>query len=197
MISWPVWISGALFALVHSLFAATLCKAAFYRLGMSARHYRLLYSIFAVFLTGLWLLYLYRLDDAPLYSLGGWLKWMMVVLQLVGGAIALLSLRSFDAKLFLGLSSAAHDPEPFHEHGLYRYMRHPMYSGIMLFLLVSPTQSVVSLNLTGVVCTYFIIGSWLEERRMLAAHPEYAQYRQRVSAFIPSHSLLTRSGKSS
>jgi len=191
MIAWPIWISGALFALVHSFFAAPFCKARFYRLGMSAQRYRLLYSVFATLLTGLWLFYIYQLPDTPLYKIDSWLRWLLMLLQLAGAAIALLSLRSFDAKLFLGLSASPDDLEPFHEHGLYRYIRHPMYSGVMLFLLGSPTQSVNSFNFALIISCYFVAGSWLEERRMLSAHPQYASYRSRVSAFIPWRTLLT------
>lgn len=190
MIVWPIWISGALFAAIHSLFAAAWCKHQFYRLGMSAQRYRLLYSIFATILTGLWLLYICQLTDAPLYTVHGGFAWVFILLQLAGISIALISLRSFDAKLFLGLTAPTDDVDPFHEHGLYRYVRHPMYSGVMLALLSSPTQSVNSFNLALIICGYFIVGSWLEERRMLNAHPHYADYQRRVPAFIPWRALL-------
>ncbi len=191
MISWPVWISGVLFALVHSLFAAQFCKAIFYRLGISSQRYRLLYSLFATCLTGLWIFYIYQLPDTPLYRIDSWLYLPLTLMQLGGVAIALLSLRSFDVRLFLGLSTTIDNPEPFHEHGLYRYVRHPMYSGVMLALLSSPTQSVNSFNFALIISCYFVFGSWLEERRMLSVHPQYAGYRSRVSAFIPWRTLLT------
>ena len=197
MIAWPIWISGVLFAAIHSLFASVWCKEQFYRLGMSAQRYRLLYSIFATILTSLWLLYIYQLRDAPLYSIDGWLQWPMLLLQLVGILIALISLKSFDARLFLGLSHSSESVDPFHEHGLYRYMRHPMYSGVMLTLLSSPIQSINSFNFALIICCYFVAGSWLEERRMLSAHPLYADYRNRVSAFIPWRALLYRDKRSS
>jgi len=73
----------------------------------------------------------------------------------------------------------------FAEHGIYRHMRHPMYSGVMLALLASPVHTVNSLNLFAVIATYFIIGSKFEERRMLVTYPQYAEYQQRVAAFIP------------
>ena len=192
MIEWPIWISGALFAVIHSLFASTWCKQRFYQLGMRPQRYRLLYSIFATILTGLWILYIYQLADAPLYEIDGWSRWLMISVQLIGASIALISLRSFDTKLFLGIADAPDDREPFHEHGLYRYVRHPMYTGVMLVLFANPSQSINSFNLALIISCYFIAGSWLEERRMQHLHPHYADYCSRVSAFIPWRTLLSR-----
>ena len=75
--------------------------------------------------------------------------------------------------------------EPFSEKGIYRHLRHPMYAGVMLVLLASPQQSVNSLSLTLAVCLYFIVGCRFEERRMLAAHPQYADYCRRTPRFVP------------
>ncbi|MES0372332.1 MAG: NnrU family protein [Mariprofundaceae bacterium] len=196
MISLPIWISGLLFALIHSLFAAESCKRLFYRLGMTPQRYRLLYSIFAVLLTLIWLFYIYQLTDSPLYQVSGWLNWLLVLLQLSGLWIVLVSLKAFDTALFLGMKSMIDDKEPFHEHGIYRYIRHPMYSGFMLALFASPAQSVNSLNLALYIALYFLIGSRFEEQRMIRMHPEYIDYRNRVSAFIPWKALFHKSDSS-
>ncbi len=190
--SLPVWISSLLFALIHSLFASTWCKTLFYQHGMAPHRYRLLYSLFAAALTALWLFYIYQLPDTPLYQIEGWLSWLMLSVQLSGLGIVLLSLKAFDTALFLGMKPMANGQEPFHEHGIYRHIRHPMYAGVMLALLASPAQSINSLNLAITVTLYFLLGSRFEERRMLLMHPEYAGYRRRVSAFIPWQALFHR-----
>jgi len=190
--SLPVWISSLLFALTHSLFASEWCKQWFYRFGMTSQHYRLLYSLFAVALTIGWLFYIYQLPDSSLYRIEGWQNGLMLAVQLSGLGIALYSLKSFDAGLFLGLKSAHGEPEPFHERGIYRHVRHPMYTGVMLALLASPVQSINSLNLALSICCYFVSGSWFEERRMLKAHPQYADYIMRVPAFLPWRALFRR-----
>ena len=69
-----------------------------------------------------------------------------------------------------------------------------MYTGAMLILLAMPQQTWNGLNLALAICTYFIIGARLEERRMLAAHPEYAAYRDTVPAFIPALTFSKKRG---
>lgn len=195
MISLPIWISGLLFALIHSVFAAEPCKQWFYRLGMTPQRYRLLYSIFALLLTLIWLFYIYQLPDKPLYHINGWLNGLMIAVQLAGLWIVFLSLKAFDTALFLGMKAMIDSREPFHEHGIYRYVRHPMYSGFMLALFASPAQSVNSLNLAICIAFYFLIGSRYEEQRMIRMHPEYTDYRKRVPAFVPWRALFLSPSK--
>jgi len=180
-----IWFSGLLFALVHSVLATTALKQRLLQLGVDAQRYRLLYSLLALLLTILWLWWIHRLPDVPLYHLHGWPAWLLMAIQLLGIIVLWQSFRAFDAAVFLGLEPMPQAVEPFHEHGVYRHMRHPMYSGVMLVLLASPVQTVNSVQLALVICLYFILGSKLEERRMLRDHPDYADYMRRVPAFIP------------
>ncbi|HKI61304.1 MAG TPA: isoprenylcysteine carboxylmethyltransferase family protein [Mariprofundaceae bacterium] len=180
-----IWLTGLVFALLHSLPATTGMKKYMHRRGIGMQAYRLAYSILALILTSLWLLFVYALPDSPLYHLTGWIHASLVALQLAGLGVVLLSFRAFDAAIFLGLRPMPDEGEPFHETGIYRLVRHPMYSGFILVLLASPIQTVNSLNLALVICLYFVIGSVFEERRMLAERPAYTDYRQRVGAFIP------------
>jgi len=60
-----------------------------------------------------------------------------------------------------------------------------MYSSIIVFMYTMPTQTVNSITLHFIITIYFIIGSKLEERRMISEHNNYTDYCQRVPAFIP------------
>ena len=104
--------------------------------------------------------------------------------------MVLLSLKAFDAALFLGMKAVVDGREPFHERGIYRLVRHPMYSGFMLALFASPAQSVNSVNLAICIALYFLIGSRFEEQRMIHMHPEYSDYKKRVPAFVPWRALF-------
>ncbi|MDQ6957948.1 MAG: isoprenylcysteine carboxylmethyltransferase family protein [Mariprofundaceae bacterium] len=180
-----IWSTGLAFAIIHSALATQYCKNIFYRLGMNPKSYRLAYSILATLLTVLWLGFVHQLPDTTLYRTHGWMNGLMTVVQLAGLGIVVLSLRAIDTSSFLGLSTGPEKQDSFTEHGIYRYVRHPMYSGVMLALLASPVQTVNSLNLFAIIILYFIIGSRFEEQRMQTIHPEYADYQRRVSAFIP------------
>jgi len=187
-----IWISALLFGLSHSLLAANACRAWAARHGISPTRYRLFYSVLASLLTLLWLWLIHSLPDAPLYAFEGISTLPFYAVQLTGLIIILLSFRAFDAAIFLGLKAMPASGEPFVESGIYRYIRHPMYSGFMALLLASPVHSINSLHFSLTVCVYFIIGSIFEERRMQGEHPDYAMYRKRVGAFLPIRALFHR-----
>jgi methanethiol S-methyltransferase len=181
-----IWLSGLAFALAHSALAASGVKQACYRAGLTPQHYRLLYVIIAVITTALWLWFVRALPDATLWRLEGLPRWLLHGVQLAGLWVFWLSLRPIDVGAFLGLRSFPNGSEPFIERGIYRYIRHPMYSGVMLVMFAMPAQTINSVHLFAVIAVYFVIGARLEERRMLSGHPGYADYRRRVPAFVPN-----------
>jgi len=180
-----IWFTGLIFAILHSVFATQRCKDFFYRIGLNPKSYRLNYTLIAFVLTALWLGFVYQLPDTGLYRIQGWTNGLMRVAQFYGLVIVILSFRAIDTSAFLGFSASPKQQDSFTEYGIYRHVRHPMYSGVILMLLANPVQTVNSLNLFAVIILYFIMGSKLEERRMLTMHPRYANYQRRVPAFIP------------
>jgi protein-S-isoprenylcysteine O-methyltransferase Ste14 len=180
-----IWISGLLFAAVHSGLAGLPCKSWFYKRGVTPRVYRLAYVIFSVVATAAWLIFIHRLPDHNLYSIDTPWKYPLYLVQILGLWVILLSFRPIDTAAFLGLRPFRQDIEDFVVKGIYRHVRHPMYSGFMLIMFAMPAQSANSLALYAFVAAYFIAGSRFEEARLIRTYPEYADYRKRVPAFIP------------
>lgn len=180
-----IWLSGLIFAVSHSLLASAICKQWAYGHGLPEPRYRLLYSVVAVLVTGAWVFFVHQLPDTPLYQTDGLLWWLLVSIQVLGLIVALAAFQPIDGLVFLGLRKAKEGREAFIVGGIYRYLRHPMYAGAMLVLLAMPNQSWNGLHFALVICLYFIIGSRYEEARMLAEHPDYIVYRNRIPAFIP------------
>jgi protein-S-isoprenylcysteine O-methyltransferase Ste14 len=70
--------------------------------------------------------------------------------------------------------------------GLYRWVRHPLYTAGLLFLWLTPlmTTSILAFNLA--MSAYIAIGSVFEERRLVTEFgPAYADYQRRVPRLIP------------
>ena len=82
---------------------------------------------------------------------------------------------------------APHTKEGAHlvQSGIYRVLRHPIYSGIALCVvglwLREPT---LAAGIAGIVVIAFLgMKRRLEERFLMAAYPAYAEYRKRTVAF--------------
>ena len=74
------------------------------------------------------------------------------------------------------------------EQGPYRYVRHPIYTGILLMCLGTAIESGRPAAFAGVL--FFLVGFWFklqqEEKLMLRHFPqEYAAYKARVKALVP------------
>lgn len=73
------------------------------------------------------------------------------------------------------------------QHGIYRVLRHPLYSSVMLASVSWALlwQSAAALVASVVLCAFFDAKARLEERLLLARFPEYAAYRGRTWRFVP------------
>lgn len=74
---------------------------------------------------------------------------------------------------------------PFVTPLLYRVVRHPLYVGFLFAFWCTPTMTGAHLLFAVMTTAYILIAIQLEERDLVRAHPEYANYRQHVPMLIP------------
>jgi protein-S-isoprenylcysteine O-methyltransferase Ste14 len=121
-------------------------------------------------------------------SLGGWLPY----LQALGAIICILGLLlSLIAALRLGKNltplPCPKDDSQLVQLGLYRFVRHPIYSGVLLvgfgWLLMYP-HALILLYLIALI-VFFEFKIKLEERWLLEKFPAYTEYCKKVKKLIP------------
>lgn len=185
-----MWIG---FGGLHSLLAREPVKR---RLsGYLDRFYRLFYNAlatahFTLVFVGGYLLFATSLEPFSVY---GNAQAAFVAAKSGGVLIVLAALFHYDLGQFSGLSQArgpsqirgTQEHEPLHVTGLHRYVRHPLYTGVFLFLWGSASDE-FGLATAVWASAYLIIGTLFEERDLLACHGDvYRKYRNAVPAFVP------------
>ncbi|WP_245860013.1 methyltransferase family protein [Spirosoma aerolatum] len=190
MYSILILASWFVFGLIHSLTASVWLKQLVaLRLGWLTKYYRLLYNAIALltFLPVLWLHW-----KAPAEYVSCWQGSTLIGLLItaLGVGMALTALWGYDLAEFIGwpASSQQTTGQDLRQTGLLRYVRHPLYTGILLSLLgiwlTQPTWSHILLVLAAAI--YIRIGIYFEEQKLVSTFGEsYKAYRQRVPMLLP------------
>ena len=117
-----------------------------------------------------------------------------VVYAFFGIGWAILFLASFQINHFdlfglrqtwLYFRGKKYTPLAFKTPWLYRYMRHPLYVGMMIGLWAAPTMTVAHLVFAVMCTSYIFVGVRLEEHDLENDLPEYKQYKKAVPMFLP------------
>lgn len=168
--------SWLLFGALHSLLAGTTLERLF------GRHGRLAFNILAVVTIAAPLAILAGLPTTPLFDEPAWLGWLRHGL----GAAAVLgfmhTLKFYSMPAFLGLRQ---ETWPLTFSPWHCRVRHPWYFLMLVFIW---TRQMSAPWLVSALCisAYLVVGSRIEEKRLLRRHPDsYGAYRRIVPALIP------------
>lgn len=159
------------------------------------RYYRFLYNAFAL-CTLIPLLYLSQnvASESAFRWQGGW-GIVRIILLCIAMLLYYAGAKRYDMMYFLGVrqirSGEQHlllsKEEDFIETGIFAVTRHPWYLATLIFIWsFLPVYSVGHFVVAVILTSYLLIGTWLEERKILRSYGEsYRRYRQHVSMFVP------------
>lgn len=157
--------------------------------GKGFKYYRLCYSVIATLLLVYILYYHFSMDSFLLWQAPVIEKAIALVTAVVGMVIMLICMRKYFFDLS-GIDALLKRQRVIHLEtgGLNRYVRHPLYTGTLLFVwsffLWQPLVS--NLVSFGCIMLYTIIGARFEERKLTGIFgEEYKSYAARVPLLIP------------
>lgn len=186
--------SIALWGIVHSWLASLGLKDYLRRaLGDKfMRFYRLLYNLFAVISFAPILYLMVALPDQMLYQIPVPWSYLMLAGQVLSALLLLASVIQTDLLSFAGLRQLFEEEKRGNlvTGGLYRSVRHPLYTFSLLILWLSPSMSLNSFVVYASLTIYILIGIFFEERKLLREFgQEYADYKSSTPMLIPGMRL--------
>jgi len=183
-----LWLS---FGLVHSLLARNSSKRVLQPLFR--RTYRISYNLFSALHIGLVIIggEIVLGGNSVGFDLGRDLSVAAKICQLAGIVVIVASLTQYDLGRFSGITqlfqagNETADEEQLHVSGMHRYVRHPLYLGVYLYLL-GGSLSEFGLQTALWGSLYLLVGTWFEERSLVTQFGQaYVEYKQKVPAIIP------------
>lgn len=188
----PVVIPAAalFYGLIHSLTASLGFKQLVKRrLGEGfSRYYRFLYSLLSAIALLPVITLPFLIPDETLYLIPAPYVYLTGLIQLISIGLLAYSVFQTGALQFIGIPQALGQPqqEQLNIRGLYRYVRHPLYTFSILFLWLSPVMTRNLALLYAAFTAYMLIGAIFEERKLLHTFGEaYARYRDQTPFIIP------------
>jgi len=187
------WLTLAvlIWGIIHSVTASLEAKDWLRRrLGNAGmRFYRFGYNVFSVisFIPILWLMAV--LPDQALYRIPA--PWIYLTLagQFAAVVILVVGVLQTGALSFVGLRQLFEDketPPQLITRGLYRWVRHPLYTAGMLFIWLTPVMSMNTLIVILSATIYIIVGAFFEERKLEREYgAAYTEYKAATPMLIP------------
>ena len=121
--------------------------------------------------------------EAEIYRVGGWAAWLIRSVQLFGLLLTYQAATALDVLELAGIRQAlgqAHTPR-VEIVGPYRWVRHPLYAGWMMFVFGSPDMTMDRLTFAVVSSAYILAAIPWEERSLRTSNPEgYRRYMETV-----------------
>lgn len=187
LLSLAVLIWGVVHSLTASLGAKDWARRRLGDVGM--RFYRIAYNLFSVisFAPILWLMAV--LPDRPLYRIPTPWLYLSLAGQFAAVIILLAGVLHTDTLSFVGLRQLFTEKERSSQlvtRGLYRWVRHPLYTAGLLFVWLSPVMSLNSLVVAIAATVYIAVGAMFEERKLEREFgAAYVQYKAATPMLIP------------
>jgi protein-S-isoprenylcysteine O-methyltransferase Ste14 len=180
-----------LFALQHAVLGRAAFKSAWSRVlpeAVQRSTHVLVSSLFLMLVFLRWRPIPFELWNLELNPLGLALE----LLSLAGWGIAFAGTFQIDHFELFGLAQVvAHargeTPEParFQVPFLYRWVRHPIYFGLLLALWCASVMTLGHLLFAGLTTVVVAVLAGLEERDLALEHREYGAYQARVPMLLP------------
>lgn len=178
----------AIWGVVHSFLASHLAKDLFRLKAGNMDFYRLAYNIFAG-ISFLPIIYLMAtLPDQPVYQASAPWSYLLLGGQAFAALMLLTAFLQTDSLSFVGLRQLFEKEKTgaLVTRGLYRVVRHPLYTFGLLLVWLSPGVSQNSLTVYIGATLYTLIGAYFEERKLLRDFGEaYAEYKRKTPMLIP------------
>jgi len=177
---------------IHSLTASLwLKRLTAAHLPALMPYYRLLFNGLALLLALPLLVAVVSYPGEPLWQWTGVGFYVANGLGLLAVVAFLFSLKIYDMDEFWGLRQLrervgeVREMGPFRISPFHRFVRHPWYTMILVFIW-SRDMGASQLLSYSLVTFYLLVGSRMEERKLIASHGEvYRQYCQRVPGLVP------------
>ena len=154
-------------------------------------YYRLTFNILAVLFLALPLWAMLNGGGDWLWQWTGYWSWFAHTIALLSIVGFIWSLKYYDMSEFFGFRQLSNqvtsvdDQEQFHLSPFHRWVRHPWYFFALLFIWARDMNE--AMLVSAIMMTfYFLIGSRLEDRKLIRYHGErYRRYIELVPGLIP------------
>jgi protein-S-isoprenylcysteine O-methyltransferase Ste14 len=189
-----IFMATALWCALHTVLLGEATAGVLRRFGpRTAAWHRLLYNGFAG-LTLLPLLHLYRSHPGRLlWAWHGLWQIPRLFLLLAAAALLVAGARAYDNRSFLGLrqldaarTGRSAPPGTLTHGGVLGRVRHPYYAAGLAVLAAGLDFTTTNVVWRGVFVLYLLVGTVLEERRLLQRFgDDYRDYRRVTPAYLP------------